>query len=93
MNLRPLSLELFCLPRNESLGALHVPIGNVSDDLRHLMRRKIDPDDGSCLRDMDMRRRMIERADPCLESLFTNDRRHIIPNALGLIARVTRPRR
>ena len=43
------------MPRNESLRALHVPIGNVSDDLRHLMLRKIDPDDGSCLRDMDMR--------------------------------------
>ena len=73
------------MPRNESLRALHVPIGNVSDDLRHLMRRKIDPDDGSCLRDMDMRRRVIERVDPYLESLFTNYRRHIIPNALGFI--------
>jgi hypothetical protein len=34
---------------------------------------------------MDMRRRVIERVDPCLESLFTNYRRHIIPNALGFI--------
>jgi hypothetical protein len=34
---------------------------------------------------MDMRRRVIERVDPYLESLFTNYRRHIIPNALGFI--------
>ena len=49
------------------------------------MRREIDPDDGSCLCDVDMRRRVIERVDPYLESFFTNYRRHIIPNALGLI--------
>ena len=55
MNLRPLFLELFRMPRNESLRALHVPVGNVPDDLRHLMRREIDPDDGSCLGDVDMR--------------------------------------
>ena len=73
------------MPRNESLRALHVPVGNVPDDLRHLMRREIDPDDGSCLCDVDMRRRVIERVDPYLESFFTNYRRHIIPNALGFI--------
>ena len=73
------------MPRNESIRALHAPVGNVPDDLRHLMGREIDPDDGSCLCDVDMRRRVIERVDPYLESFFTNDRRHIIPNALGCI--------
>jgi hypothetical protein len=34
---------------------------------------------------MDMRRRVIERVDPYLESFSTNYRRHIIPNALGFI--------
>jgi hypothetical protein len=49
------------------------------------MRREIDPDDGSCLCDVDMRRRVIERVDPYLESFFTNYRRHITPNALRSI--------
>jgi hypothetical protein len=85
MNFRPLFLELFCMPRNESLRALHVSVGDVPDDLRHLMRREIDPNDRPCLCDVDMRRRVIERVDPYFESRFTNYRRHIISNALGLI--------
>jgi hypothetical protein len=64
------------VPRDQSLSSLHVPVGNRSNDLGDCTRREIDPHDRAGLRDVHMRRRMIQGVDPHLEPLFAKNRRH-----------------
>lgn len=45
---------------DESLSSLHVSLGDCADDLRDGVRREIDSNYSAGLRDVDMRRRMIE---------------------------------
>ena len=42
MNVRPLLLQLFRMPRDELLSSLDIPVGNRSHDLGGCMRREID---------------------------------------------------
>ena len=62
--------------RDEPLCSFHIPIGNRSNDLGGCMRPEIDPHDRASLRDVHMRRRMIEGVDPHLEPPFAKNRRH-----------------
>src|SRR3989475_12039198 len=51
MNVRPLCLQTFRMPRDQSLSALHVTVGNRSNDLGDCTRPEIDPHDRAGLRD------------------------------------------
>ena len=62
--------------RDEPLGSFHIPVGNRSHDLSGLVRREINPHNRTSLRDMHVRRRVIEGVDPYLEPLLSKNRRH-----------------
>ena len=76
MDLRPRFLQEWRVPRDQSFGALYVPIRDSSDDLCDLVGRKINLHDGTSLRDVDVRGRMIEGVDSDLEPLLAKERWH-----------------
>jgi hypothetical protein len=61
---------------NEPFGSLHVPVRDRSNDFRYLMRRKVDFHDRTGFRNVDMKRRMIERVNPDLEPVLANECGH-----------------
>jgi hypothetical protein len=64
------------MPGNELLGSRHIPVGNRSNDLGGFVRREINPHDRTSLRDVHVRRRVIEGVDPHLKSIPSNNRWH-----------------
>jgi hypothetical protein len=76
MELLPFQFQELCVPRDQLFRAFHVPIGDRTNDLDRVMFREFDLHDGTGFRDMHMRRRVIERLDPDLESCLANQRRH-----------------
>ena len=79
MEFRPFFLQEPRVPRDESLRTLRVPIRDGAHDLGNVVRRRINPHDRTSLRDVDVRRRMIEGVDPDLEPLLPNKRGHRNP--------------
>ena len=79
------------MPRDESFSSHYVPIRNRPNDLGDRARREIDPHDRASLRDVHMRRRMIQGVDSHLEARLTEHGRHpIIPKALGYFKPLSR---
>ena len=64
------------MTRDQLLRTLHIAIGDRADDLDRMMSGEVDLHDSTGLRDMHVRRRVIERVNPHLESTLTEQRRH-----------------
>ena len=69
---------------HKSFGAPDVAIGNRADDLKCVMGGQIDLHNGTSPRDVNVRRRMIERIDSDLESCLADERRHSCDLTEGL---------
>jgi hypothetical protein len=76
MDLLPMVFQQRCVLRHHSFGDSDVAIGNRSHDFRRLTCGQINLHDGTGFGSVYMRRRMIERIDPDLESPLAQHRRH-----------------
>ena len=76
IELLPFRSQEFGGLRDKSFGASDVAIGDRADDLNRAKGRQIDLHDGTSLRDMHVRRRMIEGVDSDLEAGLAYQRGH-----------------
>ena len=64
------------MSHHQLFRALHIAIGDRADDLDRMMSGEVYLHDSAGLRDMHVRRRVVERVNPHLESILTEQRRH-----------------
>ena len=76
MNLCPFVPEKLSVFRHEQFCPPDLTVGDRADDLDDPAGGQVDLDDRARLRDMHVRRRVVERVDPNREPAFSNQARH-----------------